>query len=183
MASAHHHELASYSQFMHPTDETSVWLAIGSFEIIRTTPAFTMVSGPSPEGRNLLDWIRDSEDFEEFIQDWMQMMPSREEFEETLQPSDKDSDTPVVRADAGSQCFRPPSSRASGVEYVATCEVEYRLETPEAPVMKMILSDVRPRRKHACRRADRHKSRRPSSQGSSRSRSNSGERDQEQCSL
>ncbi|CAE8658824.1 unnamed protein product [Polarella glacialis] len=131
------------SGLCHSSDEIAVWLSTSSFEIVRTTPAFKMISGPSPKGDIILDWVRSPERFERLIQDWMQMMPVQDEaFVAIGIGGEATAAEQVLHMSAGIQIFCPPATRSCGIQYAAACSLEYHLRTPESFIFKLTLSEI-----------------------------------------
>ncbi|CAE8641446.1 unnamed protein product [Polarella glacialis] len=149
----------STSGLCHSSDEIAVWLSTSSFEIVRTTPAFKMISGPSPEGDIILDWVRSPERFERLIQDWMQMMPVQDEaFVAIGIGGEATAAEQVLHMSAGIQIFCPPAARSCGIQYAAACSLEYHLRTPESFIFKLTLSEIQQHklRRHATGRHSLH---------------------------
>ncbi|CAE8617556.1 unnamed protein product [Polarella glacialis] len=70
-----------------------------------------MISGPSPEGDIILDWVRSPERFERLIQDWMQMMPVQDEaFVAIGIGGEATAAEQVLHMSAGIQVFCPPAT-------------------------------------------------------------------------
>ncbi|CAE8649272.1 unnamed protein product, partial [Polarella glacialis] len=118
---------------------------------VRTTPAFKMISGPSPEGDNILDWVRSPDRFERLVQDWMQMMPIQDEACVAIgRGGEANAAEQVLHMSAGIQIFCPPATLSCGIQYAAACSLEYQFRTPESFTFKLTLSEVK---QHKLRRS------------------------------
>ncbi|CAE8583677.1 unnamed protein product [Polarella glacialis] len=110
-----------------------------------------MISGPSPEGDIILDWVRSPKRFERLVQDWMQMMPIQDEAcvaigidSEAEATSTAAEQGQVLHMSAGIQIFCPPATLRCGIQYAAACSLEYHLTTPESFIFKLTLSEMKP---------------------------------------
>uniref|UniRef100_A0A7S0AS89 PAS domain-containing protein n=1 Tax=Pyrodinium bahamense TaxID=73915 RepID=A0A7S0AS89_9DINO len=90
--------------------EMTVWFNVMSIDltILRCTAAFTAISGPSPAGAGLVNWLRDGDRFRSFVQ---------------LQTNAVSNGELESAVNAGEIRLRPPAAQAGGLEYVAECNL------------------------------------------------------------
>jgi len=131
-----------------PPGECTVWFnAVDpDLPILRYTPPFTAVSGPSADGTCFADWIRDGQPFKVHLQQVCNAVWAGQRESGAATP-------------AGELRLRPPAARAAGVEYVADCILSVTSSRDEEGYLDAeataTLTNIRCRRRHRQQAAGR----------------------------
>ncbi|CAE8599341.1 unnamed protein product, partial [Polarella glacialis] len=122
-----------------------VWLDVSTLSVVRYDPAFTLISGPFPEGQMILNHMKGARKFERDLQNWLQC--SAPEVDAQLRMAETGSTEAVMRTNMGSLCFRFPAMKKAGIEFESDVTLEFPLASLSGgdAVVKMSLSKVRMR--------------------------------------